>query len=546
MPRIFKALFILCMAASSASAASPKKNPDAERAVKSELLNRTFQTKILIGSYIPCPESNRNNAIRLIDTELSSDGSIKSFATSGCNYPGGFFLELTRGHYVEANFSSSIRPGTMVWVRRVNFMADRVEVWLSTNNSERADGYGKIKFMLGPEYRDWPTEQVMEAIAQGIAIPAYERIAQLKSEYESLRASLKQAEQKYDTAKVTASMHGANERRPSKEVEPLKKVHPVYPPIAKAAHVEGTVVLDVLVGKDGSVESVTAVGGPPLLQQSAIEAVKQWKYPPSMVNGEAVEFKVEPKVKILFTLGGVSSPPQEQDSPEQEVLADAIALRQVLEKLQRNRAEFAAKGKNDPDAGIYAEKLKDLIPEISRLSEKVHQQQRARQHDLLQSQLQDISKIQAQVRQKPPSSLAEWQERSDLLATYSTLLDSRQKLLDGLHIENESPSPEDTKFINDGRTEIAADRSTLEHSRQQIELIDLTTQYGQLTKKRAQLLDAYSRAFGTSKEKSTLQELIAVLGQIIANREQAAGHGDSSAAAQLARYRTEEEKFKRK
>ena len=80
----------------------------------------------------------------------------------------------------------------------------------------------------------------------------------------------------------------------------------------------------------------------------------------------------------------------------------------------------------------------------------------------------------------------------------------------------------------------------------QIELADLTSQYGQLTKKRAHALDAYSRAFATPKERPTLQELIAVLGQMVTNREQAVALGDKAAEKQLILCRTEAEKYKRK
>ena len=80
MPRMLKVVLILCVAAASAAAAPPKKNPDVERAVKSELVSKVFTTKILVGSYIPCPKcqsSGRNDAIKMVDTELSPDGSIK-------------------------------------------------------------------------------------------------------------------------------------------------------------------------------------------------------------------------------------------------------------------------------------------------------------------------------------------------------------------------------------------------------------------------------------------------------------------------------------
>ncbi len=60
------------------------------------------------------------------------------------------------------------------------------------------------------------------------------------------------------------------------------------------------------------------------------------------------------------------------------------------------------------------------------------------------------------------------------------------------------------------------------------------------------MLNAYSRAFGTAKEKAALQDLIAVLDQMVTNRDRAAGLGDKTAATQLTQCRAEAEKYKRK
>jgi periplasmic protein TonB len=63
---------------------------------------------------------------------------------------------------------------------------------------------------------------------------------------------------------------------------------PVYPQIAKQARVQGTVRLDALVGKDGRVERVDVLSGPQLLREAAVVAVKQWRYTPTLLNGEPV------------------------------------------------------------------------------------------------------------------------------------------------------------------------------------------------------------------------------------------------------------------
>lgn len=82
----------------------------------------------------------------------------------------------------------------------------------------------------------------------------------------------------------------------------IRQVMPMYPPIAKTAHISGTVVLHAIIGKDGTVQDLQYVSGPPLLMKSALDAVKQWRYKPTMLNGEPVE--VDTTISVVFTLGG--------------------------------------------------------------------------------------------------------------------------------------------------------------------------------------------------------------------------------------------------
>jgi len=82
----------------------------------------------------------------------------------------------------------------------------------------------------------------------------------------------------------------------------LQKTVPVYPPIAKAARVSGTVVLQATISKTGSIENLRVISGPAMLQQAAMDAVKSWRYRPYLLNNEPVE--VETTVNVIFTLGG--------------------------------------------------------------------------------------------------------------------------------------------------------------------------------------------------------------------------------------------------
>jgi protein TonB len=82
----------------------------------------------------------------------------------------------------------------------------------------------------------------------------------------------------------------------------LLKTVPQYPPIAKAARVSGTVVLQATISKTGAIENLKVVQGPAMLQQAALDAVRTWRYKPYLLNNEPVE--VETTVNVIFTLGG--------------------------------------------------------------------------------------------------------------------------------------------------------------------------------------------------------------------------------------------------
>ncbi|HZL26105.1 MAG TPA: M56 family metallopeptidase [Acidobacteriaceae bacterium] len=80
----------------------------------------------------------------------------------------------------------------------------------------------------------------------------------------------------------------------------LTRVNPVYPPDAKAAGVSGTVVLHAIIGKSGEIESLVVVSGPAELQTSALDAVRQWRYMPYLLNGEPTE--VDTTITVNYNL----------------------------------------------------------------------------------------------------------------------------------------------------------------------------------------------------------------------------------------------------
>lgn len=81
----------------------------------------------------------------------------------------------------------------------------------------------------------------------------------------------------------------------------IHQVKPAYPTLAVQARVQGTVVLQAMIAKDGTVQDLRVVSGHPLLVQAALEAVKLWRYKPYLLNGQPVE--VDTQINVNFTLG---------------------------------------------------------------------------------------------------------------------------------------------------------------------------------------------------------------------------------------------------
>ena len=106
---------------------------------------------------------------------------------------------------------------------------------------------------------------------------------------------------------VSASLVGAQARPTAVQVSPsfasgllIKRVPPEYPREAQVKRIQGTVVLQVRVDREGNVTDAKLVSGHPALAQAAIEAVKKWKYHPYLLNGSP--FQMVTKADVTFTL----------------------------------------------------------------------------------------------------------------------------------------------------------------------------------------------------------------------------------------------------
>jgi protein TonB len=81
----------------------------------------------------------------------------------------------------------------------------------------------------------------------------------------------------------------------------LRQVRPIYPPLARQARISGDVRLEAVISRDGTVASLQVISGHPLLAPAAVEAVRQWLYRPTTLNGEPVE--VLTQIEVHFKLG---------------------------------------------------------------------------------------------------------------------------------------------------------------------------------------------------------------------------------------------------
>jgi protein TonB len=81
----------------------------------------------------------------------------------------------------------------------------------------------------------------------------------------------------------------------------ITPIRPLYPAIAKAAHVEGTVVVEAIISRAGTIESLHVISGPMMLQSAAIDAIRAARYKPYRLNGETTE--VQTTITVNFRMG---------------------------------------------------------------------------------------------------------------------------------------------------------------------------------------------------------------------------------------------------
>ena len=113
----------------------------------------------------------------------------------------------------------------------------------------------------------------------------------------------------------------------------LNRVQPVYPPLARQTRISGTVRLHAIVAKDGAIQSLEVISGHPVLQQAALDAVRQWRYEPTLLNGEPVE--VDTTIDVVFALNEPPSGPGPDEQRPLGIVAGKIISGKTLDSQLR-------------------------------------------------------------------------------------------------------------------------------------------------------------------------------------------------------------------
>jgi protein TonB len=158
----------------------------------------------------------------------------------------------------------------------------------------------------------------------------------------------------------------------------IHRVEPVYPPDAKKAGVSGTVVLNAVIAKDGTVQKVQYVSGPKPLVQSATDAVTQWRYAPTTLNGEPVDVKTN--ISVVYNLDAAApSAAEESAAIDPQYKADVMRLLEATH--YREAAAKAAKASFETSRA----KLEESFPDTPS-KDKIIDSFASRMVDLIQSQ----------------------------------------------------------------------------------------------------------------------------------------------------------------
>ena len=228
-------------------------------------------------------------------------------------------------------------------------------------------------------------------------------------------------------------------------------------------------------------------------------------------------------------------------------LQTAQQFQNVLQELVKNRTDYDSliQTASDPERDQYARQAADLEKSIQALDQEAKKQRAEEIRKTLSAETEEAAQIRAQLRQKKPGSLAEWEQQMASLQRWEELLHRCQTLHGELAETGEGAPASETAALQQGFQEIQTLRAALEGQRQALRLAELDNQYREMDRQRRQLMDAYTRAFGTPRQRPEGEKLYIHLHQMNENRTEAQHLGSEQAAGQAAGLQKEMDRLQR-
>jgi len=246
--------------------------------------------------------------------------------------------------------------------------------------------------------------------------------------------------------------------------------------------------------------------------------------------------KLQSEFKELLTQPqALGEPGTASSGGAQKRLEIARERRQLLQALAQNRSEYAALQKPpDSETGVeYARKAAGLDNAIRDLETQARKERVAEVRKTLKTVDEEENGLKEQLRQKR-NSLADWERHNGLVKRWEGLLAQRATLYAELSTAGEPAAPEEATSLEKDREELQALRQALAGEYQHLELAALNSEYQELEKKKIQILDAYTRAFGTPQQRMKAERLLEHLQRMYENRQAAQKLATDPAAGQAA------------
>jgi len=219
-------------------------------------------------------------------------------------------------------------------------------------------------------------------------------------------------------------------------------------------------------------------------------------------------------------------------------------LRRTLEQLKQNRSAYASLTGQSLDTSEYSARVAELDRAIPALKEEAKKRRIAAVRRDLKAHEDRVAGLRAGLQTKP-ASLKQWETQMDLLKRWDESLSRIQNLHLQMAAEGEPATPAEVTALAKNLQEARDAQKTLENMRRELQLVEMDNDYKEMERTRLQLLDSYTRAFGTTNQRREAARVLAHLELMYKNRTAAVEMGSKEAAAQAARLLKELERVKR-